>query len=93
MNAGFNNLYIYSDIVQASDLGNSHTKLLGCVPNIRSKEGWGGPVFHAPRNLVYRPVQLRTFDTIEIGITDDSGQLVNFKSGVVVIKLHFVRYG
>ena len=92
INAGFNNLYIYSNIVQQSHVGDAYGEILTTVPNKLSKDGFGGSVIHEPKNLVYRPLQTRTFDTIEIDITDDSGKEIPFKLGNTVVKLEFVRY-
>ena len=91
-NAGFNNLFIYTNIVQHSDVGNAFAPILTTVPNKLSQDGWGGSVHHEPKNLIYRPLQSRFFDTIEIDIKDDSGVPVPFKLGNVIIKLHFKKY-
>ena len=93
MNAGFNNLFIYSNIVEESDIGDAFSPILTSLPNKSSKDGWGGTIHHEPKNLVYRRLQARTFDTIEIDIRDDSGAPVAFKLGNVVVKLHFLKYG
>ena len=92
INAGFSNLYVYSDIVEQSDVGNAFSEILTTVPNKLSKEGFGGSVHHEPKNLVYRPLQSRNFDTIEVVITDDRGVRVPFELGNVVIKLKFLKF-
>lgn len=91
--AGFNNLFVYSNIVQMSDVGDTFAPILTTFPNILSKEGWGGSINQESKNLVYRPLQSKYFDTIEISVKDDSGKLIPFKSGNVLLKLHFVNYG
>ena len=92
INAGFSNLYIYSNIVQQSDVGDAFSEILTTVPNKLSKEGFGGSIHHEPKNLVYRPLQTRNFDTIEVVITDDRGVRVPFELGNVVIKLKFLKF-
>lgn len=91
--AGFNNLFIYTNIVQHSDVGNAYVPILTTIPNKLSKDGWGGSVHHEPKNLIYRPLQMRNFDTIEIDIKDDGGAPIPFKLGNVILKLHFLKHG
>ena len=91
--AGFTNLYVYTNIVQQSDVGDAFAPILTSFPNRLSPDGWGGCIHHEPKNPIYRPVQMRSFDTIDIEIKDDSGQPVDFKLGNVVLKLNFQRYG
>ena len=93
INCGINNFFIYTNIVQQSDVGNTFAPIITTIPIKRSNDGWGGSVVHEPKNLIYRRLQTRIFDTIEIDIRDDSGQQVQFESGSVVIKLHFLKYG
>jgi len=93
INAGFNNFFIYTNIVQQSYVGNTSTPILTSVPTKRSVDGWGGSVHHKPKNLIYRPLQVHSLDTIDIQITDDKGQLVPFKKGNIVVILHFKSYG
>lgn len=90
---GLNNLFIYTNIVQQSDVGDAFVPILTTVPNKLSQDGWGGSVHHEPKNLIYRPLQTRNFDTIEIDVKDDSGRKFPFKIGNVIIKLHFLKHG
>ena len=92
ISSGFNNIYVYSNIVQQSDVGDAFAPILTTFPNKQAKEGWGYSVHHEPKNLVYRPLQTKFFDTIQIDITDDSGELIDFKLGNVVLKLHFLKH-
>lgn len=91
INGGFDNLYVYTNIVQQSDVGDAFAPILSTVP-IQSNR-WGMTVHHEPKNLIYRPLQSRIFDTIEIDIRDDSGESVPFKLGNIILKLHFLKYG
>lgn len=91
INGGFDNLYIYSNIVQQSDVGDAFAPILSTVPIHTNR--WGKTVHHEPKNLIYRPLQSRIFDTIEIDIRDDSGHSVPFKLGNIILKLHFLKYG
>lgn len=91
ISAGLNNIYIYSNIVRQSDVGDAYASILTTVPNIKSADGWGGSVHHEIKNLVYRPLQTRIFDTIEIDIRDDSGRRIPFEFGNVIVKLNFIK--
>jgi len=92
INGGFNNIYIYSNLVQQTDVGDAFAPILATLPNRLSNEGWGGSIHHEPKNLIYRPLQTRNFDTIEIDIRDDSGRRIPFKLGNIVLKLHFLKH-
>ena len=89
MSAGFNNLYIYLDIVEQTDIGDAYAPIVTTFPNKLSVDGFAGSVHHEPKNLIYRRLQNKIFDIIEVNIKDDSGNFVRFNSGNIVIKLHF----
>lgn len=91
INGGFDNLYIYSNIIQQSDVGDAFAPILSTVPIHTSR--WGKTVHHEPKNLIYRPLQSRIFESIEIDIRDDSGTSVIFKLGNIILKLHFLKHG
>lgn len=83
---GFHSLYIYSNIVQSSMVGDALVPLLRIV----AIEGSSGEmVTHTYQNIQYVPLQQRQFDTIEIDIKDDTGLPVPFERGKVIVTLHF----
>ena len=43
-------------------------------------------------NLQYVPVSVKSFETIEIDIKDDTQKKVPFQSGEVIVMLHYERY-
>ena len=91
INAGFNSMYIYSDIVQQSSVGDAYAQLLRNIPVEGSKK-WGETI-HLPFPEPHlTPVQSRSFDIINIDIRDDTGRTIPFESGRVVVKLIFKKY-
>ena len=87
LTGGFYALYIYCTIVENQIVGNYRVPLLRTV-HVKGKHGdICEKIFHSPH---YVPVVAKEFDTLEIDIKADIGQQsVDFKSGKVVVKLHF----
>ena len=85
---GFHNLYVYCDIVETQFVGNAQVPLLRIVP----VEGNDGErvtnTFTSPQ---YLPVSRREFETIEVNIRRDSGEIVPFEAGRLLVTLHFRR--
>ena len=89
LNAGMHLMYIYSDIVSHSLVGDTKAPLLR-VCNM-SGGGEGGETranFTIPQ---YMPVAYRDFETIEININNELGQPMPFMQGKSVCTLHFRR--
>ena len=86
INRGRTALYVYCDILEYTLVGDTKVPLLRIVP----AEGQNGEtihrVFEEPR---YIPLQKKNFDSIEIDIRDDLGNLIPFESGKLVVTLHF----
>ena len=84
----FQNMYINSDLIETQFIGNTRANVLRVIAPIREKgqiETFNfDPIF-------YSPLRVTKFTTIEINITGDTGQLVPFDGGVVVIVLHLRR--
>lgn len=88
MKRGINSLYVYTDIIQDRIVGDSLVPLLRSVP----AEGKHGSINCKEMLRVhYMPIQKKTFHTIHIYITDDTGTLVPFQGGRSVVTLHFRR--
>lgn len=85
---GFHNLYVYCDIVETQFVGNAQVPLLRIVP----VEGNDGErvtnTFTSPQ---YLPVSRKEFETIEVNIRRDSGEIVPFEAGRLLVTLHFRR--
>ena len=84
----FNTIYVYSDVVASSIVGNAHVNVLRAIHS----HGREGDVHHfEPKRIHYLPIRKKVIDTITIQLADDEGKPINFTSGVVVVELHFSR--
>ena len=81
-------LYVYSDVVQSSLVGDAMVPLLRIVP-VLGKEGEMCHIEYI--RPVYFPVAKLSFSTIEIYITDSAGRKIQFNQGKTTIMLHFRR--
>ena len=92
IDAGYNHLFIYSDIVEYSIVGDTLAPILRVVPFKSSNSDENNDsqhINHEIMNLHYVPVSKSEFDTIHINITGDSGYPVHFVIGKTIAKLHF----
>jgi hypothetical protein len=81
--------YVYCDIVKSNIVGDTFAPLLRIV-NMTGNNGQAMTtiVFNT---LYYMAVGKREFQTIEINIRDDQGELVPFDTGKLNVRLHFRR--
>lgn len=86
MNVSLHSLFVYSDIVEKTIVGDSNSPLLRIV----SVKGMDGEtidvVFSQPH---YLPVAATKIQTIEVNIMDDTGNYVQFQRGKSHVALHF----
>jgi hypothetical protein len=92
LNAGLTSLYIYSNIVEHTCVGNSFSQLLRCV-EVPNDKNFGDQI-----NIIYDkphfiPLQSNCIDIIEIDIKDDTSDNIPFNFGRVTVKLIFQQYG
>ena len=83
----FHTFYVYSDIVQFQHVGDTAVPLLrtvAVVPNKRHENIVN--TYVAPH---YVPLKLFNFETIDIILTTETGEVVPFERGKVIVKLHF----
>ena len=80
-------LYIYSNLVDTSYVGDIQAPLLLICPFHRSFESSLTRLEF--QNITYKKLNRNTFQQIEIGIFDAYGKPINFKFGRTVINLHF----
>jgi hypothetical protein len=86
LNGGINALYVYCDILQNVALGDVAAPLLRVI----DASGQHGENIHRIYNPArYVPVRLHSFDSININIRTDLGEIVPFETGNVVVTLHF----
>lgn len=82
-------MYIYCDVVEPNLVGDSFSPLLRIVkidPKFNHKLSMVNFT-----SLYYIPVLKREFQTIEINIRDDQGDLIPFDSEKLNVRLHFRR--
>jgi len=90
ISGGYHSLYMYSNIVYPSHIVNTCAQILRVV-EIPPKAKFGSQCVIKYENPQYRPLFLDEFETIEISIKDDSGELIPFKFGRIIITLHFKK--
>ena len=88
---GIHSLYVYTDIVYPSSNGD------GCSPILRTVEippqyKFTEQVTIGYANPQYRRILINGFNSITISIKDDSGCLIPFKFGRVLMTLDFKKY-
>ena len=76
LEAGFHAMYLYTDIVEPQLVGDS-------------KVFFGDNVSINFPKLQYIPVNVKSFETVEIDIKDDTQEKVPFEFGKVIVTLHF----
>ena len=87
---GLNTLYVYTDIIKEQFVGGISAPLLRII-NINQKinnEEYTSKTF---QRLYFAPLKSSHFDAINIRIYDDTGNLINFEYGKVVVILEFQK--
>lgn len=91
LSAGIDGLFVYSDVVDYSIVGNTRAQLLRVVKV--GKEDFGDKIDITYDKPFYLPLASTEISTIEIDIKDGAGEPIDFKFGRVEIVLHFMRNG
>ena len=82
---GFNSLYVYCPLVESRMVGDAQVPLLRIVP----VEGRDGEMITRVFDPIqYCPLLQNRFQTVEIDLRDDTGSIVPFERGRVVVTLH-----
>ena len=80
------NLYIYCNLVNNTIVGDTQVPLLRTVAvNNKNQNKYVSEHF---QDLRYMPLASNFYQYIEIQITDDYGELIDFQSGKVIVTLH-----
>jgi hypothetical protein len=88
LNEGFRLMYIYTNIIVHGFLGNISVPLL-CIISLPSKrEEMISITFVKP---YYLPVEQQNFDSIEISLRNELGNLMPFTGGKSAVTLHFKK--
>ena len=84
----FQNIYINSDLIETQFVGDTRANVLRIIAPQQEK-GQVETFNFTP--IFYFPLRVVKFNSIEINITGDTGRLVPFDGGVVVVVLHLRR--
>ena len=79
-------LYVYCDVVEPRVVGHKQVPLLRIVP---SEGDHGQLVTRIYENVHYVRLQRKSFQTVEINISDRAGNVVPFEQGALNVTLHF----
>lgn len=90
ISAGITTFYIYCSIVESQCIGNSLEQILRTVP-LTENNKLGNVVYKEFLSPHYINLLSKSFDTIQVDLRDDSGKLVDFQFGKVILKIHFRR--
>ena len=88
INRGFSSMYVYCNVLEHVSVGDTKAPLLRIV---RVTEKGGQTVNTIYEKPLYVPLQLKTFDSLEIDIRSDTGNPIPFEYGKVIVTLHFRR--
>ena len=83
------NLFIYTNIIKETLVGNQYVPLLRTVPTLEKNRNTYVSVQFT--NFHYIPLVSNYIKQITIDIRDDQGDNIKFQSGKVTVKLHFRR--
>lgn len=86
--ANNHSLFIYSNIIEESFIGNKKFQLLRVFPlsQIQGQDKMKSLVFNP---IIFFPLRLHKFDTITVQIRDSAGNLLIFENGTVTLTLIF----
>ena len=89
--SGMHNLFVYSDIVEPSLVGDTMAPLLRIIraEPTEEDEEHGGLAHYTCQKPFYYPVAKSEFQMLEINIRDELGRNVAFAGGKVIATLHF----
>jgi hypothetical protein len=79
-------LFLYTDIISHEYIGDVKAKVLRIVGMDSSTNKQVSKLYDNPH---YVPLERNNIDTVQIQIKDKTGRIVRFKSGTVIVKLHF----
>jgi len=83
-------LYVYCDLLESVTVGDVKVPLLRIV-NVDEKRKEYSNIHRIMKRVMFLPVQKKHFDTVEIQILDDTGNVVPFEDGKSYVVLEFRR--
>jgi hypothetical protein len=88
LTAGTNSLYIYTDIIQPTIVGDTMARLLRIVNGSGKYQEFVTKAFVRP---YYVPLSHSSINSIKIEIKDEMNRLVRFAFGITIVKIHFQK--
>jgi len=82
-------LYVYCDLLEPVPVGDVKVPLLRIINIMEKKEHLN--THRIMKRVLFLPVQKKHFDTVEIQILDDGGNIVPFEAGKSIVVLEFRR--
>ena len=86
---GFSFMYVYCNLIEQQIVGDTNAPCLRTI-NVATVPD-GNNVSNDFSKIFYMPITKRYINSIEFSIADDSGRLVDFDHGKLIIVLHFRR--
>ena len=90
LNRGIYNFFIYCSICAPVQVGNVKAPLLQTI-EVEGGKKWGTPQTLRFTRPIYIPVNTTSFNSIQIEIRDDTGELIHFGKGKTTVTLHLRR--
>ena len=84
----FHTMFLYCDLIESVFYGEKIAPLLRFI-EIPSTSSYGAQIVSNYSECSYIPVQRKEFDSVEIAIKDEDGELFPFQHGRVIVLLHF----
>ena len=85
---GMTALYVYTNAISDRLVGNSHVPLVRFVPVVG---GAFAEQHYEPKNTQYHPANNLRGHELAVKIARDTGDIVRFETGKVIVTLHFKR--
>lgn len=89
ISAGIQTLYVYTNIVQPTHVGDSYTQLLKAIPVNHIGRSFGEILEKEFSHPIFIPIQSNYIQMIEIDCKDDTGCSFPFEMGKTVVELFF----
>ena len=90
LNQGLTNLFLYSDLVYPSTVGDQSCEILEIMDG-QTEKGFGQHCTEVYENMSYHALAKTSFQEIRVYIRDDNGRSPNFQFGRVILRLCFKR--
>lgn len=92
LSGGIHSIFVYSDIVDYSIVGDTRAQLLR-LAHVPTESKFGGTIIDRYDNPHYLPLSTKEITSIEIHLKDDTDTPISFEFGRTKLVLHFVNHG